>query len=157
MCGPVLSATFARGRISRLRRAVAARAADEGLAGRALEDFVVAVNEIITNAVLHGGGGGRLRLWREQDRLWCEVSDDGPGLAPGWTPAPPPTGFAAGGRGLWLARLLCDRFTIVTGPEGTTVTLAAPVRDRPGHGETDHGDPLRQQPGHGEASPRGPR
>jgi anti-sigma regulatory factor (Ser/Thr protein kinase) len=127
MCRQVLSETFARGRITLLRRTIAACAAAEGLAGRRLEDFVVAVNEVTTNAVLHGGGRGRVRLWWQHGRLWCEVADEGPGLPPGWsTASPPPAGFEAGGRGLWLTRLLCRHLTIVSGPSGTTVTFAAP-------------------------------
>ncbi|MGN9839406.1 ATP-binding protein [Nonomuraea sp. H19] len=126
MCRQVLCASFARGRITFLRRAVAEHAACEGLTGRRLEDFVLAVNEITTNAVVHGGGHGRLRLWSHGGRLWCEVTDEGPGLPPGWmSDMRPPTGFEFGGRGLWLTRLLCDHVTIVSGPKGTTVTFAA--------------------------------
>jgi len=111
-----------------LRRTVSERAAGEGLTGPDLEDFVVAVNEIITNAVLHGGGGGRLRMWWQHGRLWCEVTDEGPGMPRGWSSAaPPPSGFEAGGRGLWLTRLLCDQLTIVSGPGGTSVTFAAAI------------------------------
>ncbi|MER7500180.1 ATP-binding protein [Nonomuraea pusilla] len=122
----MLSASFARGRITCLRRAVSEHAAYEGLSGRQLEDFVLAVNEITTNAVVHGGGRGRLRLWSQGGRLWCEVTDEGPGLPPGWMgDARPPAGLATGGRGLWLARMLCDHVTIVSGPRGTSVTFAA--------------------------------
>ncbi|WP_127932056.1 ATP-binding protein [Nonomuraea polychroma] len=126
MCRQVWEASFARGRIASLRRAVAEHAADEGLTGRRLEDFVLVANELITNAVVHGGGHGRLRLWADGGRLWCEVTDEGPGLPPGRLgDMRPPTGFEGRGRGLWLTRMLCDHITIVSGPHGTTVTFAA--------------------------------
>jgi anti-sigma regulatory factor (Ser/Thr protein kinase) len=122
----VLCTGFAQGRITALRRLVSERAAEEGLAGKRLEDFVLAVNEITTNAVLHGGGGGRLRLWWHEDRLWCEVTDEGPGLPPGWAGASrTPPGYEPRGRGLWLTRLLCDQVTVVSGPGGTSVRFAA--------------------------------
>ncbi|MFB4264208.1 ATP-binding protein [Nonomuraea sp. GTA35] len=126
MCRQVLCAAFARGRITFLRRAVAEHARYEGLTGRRLEDFVLAVNEITTNAVVHGGGHGRLRLWSHGERLWCEVSDEGPGLPAGWMgDMRPPEGLDFRGRGLWLTSMLCDHITIVSGPAGTTVTFAA--------------------------------
>ncbi|MCK2220897.1 ATP-binding protein [Actinomadura sp. ATCC 31491] len=122
----MLRVSFARGRITFLRRTVAEHAAYEGLSGRRLEDFVLAVNEITTNAVVHGGGHGRLRLWSHAGLLWCEVADEGPGLPPGWIgDRPPPAGLSGGGRGLWLTRMLCDHITIVSGPGGTVVTFAA--------------------------------
>lgn len=122
----VLCATFAQGRITALRREVSEHAAGEGLAGKRLEDFVLAVNEITTNAVLHGGGSGRLRLWRHDDRLWCEVTDEGPGLPPGWVGASStPSGHEPRGRGLWLTRLLCDQVTVESSPNGTSVRFAA--------------------------------
>ena len=122
----VLCTGFAQGRITALRRLVAEHAAEEGLAGKRLEDFVLAVNEITTNSVLHGGGSGLLRLWRHDDRLWCEVADKGPGLPPGWVGAScTPPGHESRGRGLWLTRLLCDEVTLLSGPGGTSVRFAA--------------------------------
>ncbi|TDC00370.1 ATP-binding protein [Nonomuraea longispora] len=125
----ILRLSFARGHITELRRTVTEHAAGEGLAGGCLEDFVLAVNEVSTNAVLHGGGHGRLRVWPGDGRLWCEVSDDGPGLPPGWLgDTRPPRGMGFGGRGLWLTRMVCEHVLIVSGPRGTTVTFASPVR-----------------------------
>ncbi|WP_327085780.1 ATP-binding protein [Nonomuraea sp. NBC_01738] len=122
----VLHTGFARGRITLLRRAVAEQAGCLGLSGRRLEDFVLAVNEVTTNAVLHGGGRGSLRLWSDAGRLWCQVADAGPGIPAGWLDAErPPPGMETSGRGLWLMRTLCEEVTIVTGPGGTTITFAA--------------------------------
>lgn len=126
MCRQVYCTSFARGRITFLRRAVAEHAGRAGLSGRGLEDFVLAVNEIVTNAVVHGGGHGRLRLWTRGERLWCEISDEGPGLPAGWMgDMRPPAGFDSCGRGLWLTSMLCEHITIVSGPAGTSVTFAA--------------------------------
>ncbi|GGO75342.1 hypothetical protein GCM10012289_50150 [Nonomuraea cavernae] len=125
--------TFARGRVTVLRRDISVCAAGEGLRGRRLEDFVLAVNEVITNAVLHGGGGGRVRLWARRGRLWCEVTDHGPGLPPGWMgSARTPSSHDTGGRGLWLTRMLCDHVTIVSSPGGTCVTFSAAIGRAPG-------------------------
>ncbi|MFI6596691.1 ATP-binding protein [Nonomuraea sp. NPDC050536] len=127
MTSPALCATFGHGRITPMRRSVTEYAARHGLSGRRLEDFVLAVNEIATNAVLHGGGCGRLRLWSQGGRLWCEVTDDGPGLPPGWLGASRrPSCHQDGGRGLWLARLLCRHLVIVSSPRGTHITFTSP-------------------------------
>ncbi|MEV4539864.1 ATP-binding protein [Asanoa sp. NPDC049518] len=87
-----------------------------------LDDFVVAVNEIMTNAVRHGGGGGELRLWHGGDLL-CEVSDHGQGFDPAsyldGGPAPRPS--PSGGMGLWLAQQTSDELTIESGPAGTRI------------------------------------
>ncbi|MEO3804020.1 ATP-binding protein [Nonomuraea sp. B1E8] len=122
----MLRVSFARGHITGLRRTVTELAAGEGLAAGRLEDFVLAVNEVATNAVVHGGGHGRLRLWTRDGRLWCEVADDGPGLPPGWMgDTGPPMGYEFQGRGLWLTRMVCEHLVIVSGPRGTTVTFAS--------------------------------
>ena len=107
-----------------LRHQVQRRAQDAGLADLALYRFVVAVNEITTNAVRHGGGAGRLELWRTGRSLYCRVTDHGPGLPPGHQLRRPTTD-AVGGRGLWLAGRSSDHLAIDTGPHGTSVTLTA--------------------------------
>ncbi|WP_430285336.1 ATP-binding protein, partial [Salmonella enterica] len=38
------------------------------------------VHEVITNAVRHGGGAGRIRLWRDGPQLHCQVIDSGAGI-----------------------------------------------------------------------------
>ncbi len=98
-----------------------------------LYKFVVAVNEIMTNAIHHGGGAGRVRLWQDGGFLHCEVSDWGQGMprgrANGFHRPEPGT---IGGWGLWLIRNICDQVEIQTGRTGTTVSVryaiaAAPV------------------------------
>src|SRR3954465_4027901 len=66
--------------ITPVRHAVTNGAAHAGLTGQRLEDFVLAVNEIVTNAVRHAGGGGTLRMWLAESLLICEVVDKGAGI-----------------------------------------------------------------------------
>jgi anti-sigma regulatory factor (Ser/Thr protein kinase) len=123
---PLLSREFTRAQVTAVRHAVTRFASGSGLVGRRLEDFALAVNELVTNAVRHAGGRGRLRLWRADGRLCCEVTDDGPGIpADRIEPAAPPPVSATDGRGLWLVSRLCDDVSIATGPAGTTVRIAA--------------------------------
>jgi anti-sigma regulatory factor (Ser/Thr protein kinase) len=84
---------------------------------------VVAVNELLTNAVRHGGGTGLVRLWAVDDVVVCEVSDRGDGLEP---PAPKrPLPDQPGGWGLWLVRELTDTCEIKSGPDGTAVRISS--------------------------------
>jgi two-component sensor histidine kinase len=88
-----------------------------------VEDFVTAVSEIATNAVMHAGGGGRIRFWLDQDALICEISDSGPGLADPTAGTSPPVASPRGGYGLWMARTLCPDLALTTTPAGTTVRM----------------------------------
>jgi anti-sigma regulatory factor (Ser/Thr protein kinase) len=118
---------FDHSTITALRHAVASCAADAGLATDRLDDFVVAVNELLTNAVRHGGGRGRLVLRHVDGRVECEVSDDGPGVPRDFgRPAPVrPAADQPGGWGLWLAEELTDDFEITSGATGTTVRVSS--------------------------------
>jgi anti-sigma regulatory factor (Ser/Thr protein kinase) len=122
----LLSDNFDHSRVTVLRHAVASCAAAAGLAGDRLDDFVVAVNELMTNAVRHGGGAGRVTLWRDDDAVVCEVGDRGAGLA---APRPDrpgrPRAGAPGGWGLWLAGELTDSLRMETGAEGTNVRVSS--------------------------------
>jgi serine/threonine-protein kinase RsbW len=121
---PLLTEAFGFADLAATRHAVARHAAAAGLTGQRLEDFVLAVNEILTNAVRHADGGGWLRLWCVGGRLLCEVTDSGHGIPAELIDVePPPITLAPGGRGLWIARQLCDELTVTTGPAGTAVRL----------------------------------
>lgn len=108
--------------LSEIRDRVAAAAERVGMPPRGVADLVTAASELASNSIVHGGGGGTLRLWREGENLLTEVEDEGrieeplvgrlrPGIA------------QPGGRGLWLANQLCDLVQIRSGAHGTTVRL----------------------------------
>jgi anti-sigma regulatory factor (Ser/Thr protein kinase) len=105
-----------------LRHAVAGWAADGGMRSPRLELLVLAVNELTTNSVEHGGGQGELLLWRESDALLAEVRDGG------YIPEPlvgriPPEQQQRGGRGVWLVNQVCDLVQIRSTPDGTAVRV----------------------------------
>ncbi len=116
--------------MTELRHAVASCAGAGGLSGERLADFVVAVNELLTNAVRHGGGRGRLRLWRTPGAVVCEVVDEGTGLGEVHH-ANRPRLDTPGGWGLWLAGELTDRMDIETGSNGTCVRITSILDSRP--------------------------
>ena len=105
-----------------VRRLVSREAASAGFTTQPIADLVLATNEVATNSVLHGGGTGTLRIWREGGVLVTEVRDRGhfdDPLADRRRPAP----GRDGGRGLWLANQLCDLVQLRSVPSGTTVRL----------------------------------
>jgi serine/threonine-protein kinase RsbW len=122
----LLSTAFDHGSITELRHAVASCAGAAGLIGDRLADFVVAVNELLTNAIRHGGGAGRLKVWRTGDAVVCEVSDSGAGL-PAPHPERPsrPVADQPGGWGLWLAEELTDTFDLTSSDKGTVVRISS--------------------------------
>jgi anti-sigma regulatory factor (Ser/Thr protein kinase) len=122
---PFLDQTFDVESLFRLRSAVAAHAAELG-ADEAAYDVVLIAHELASNSVRHGGGSGRLHLWRDGDRIMCRVSDSGPGLADPAGSAEEPSPQVPGGRGLWIVRSIAAVRT-VTGPSGTTITAAIPI------------------------------
>lgn len=125
---PVESLDFGLAGLSEVRRRVSAAAGRAGMNPGAAADLVIAASELAANSIVHGGGNGTLRLWREEERLLAEVEDRGrideplvgrlrPGVA------------QEGGRGLWLANQLCDLVQIRSGERGTTVRLHAMSRE----------------------------
>jgi anti-sigma regulatory factor (Ser/Thr protein kinase) len=113
---------FTREDLGQLRGRVRGHAAAAGLRPDRAADLVAAVTEVATNSIRHGGGGGTLRIWRDQDALICEITDTGhitDPLAGRRTPAP----ATASGRGLWLANQLADLLQTRSGPAGTTTRL----------------------------------
>ena len=108
-----------------LRRAVAAELATLDAPRDAVEDYLLAVDEMTSNALRHGGPPVALRLWVAPDRIVCTIRDHGPGWDDPFAGYGPAHGedLSRGGMGLWLARQLCDHVDITTGPDGALVRL----------------------------------
>jgi anti-sigma regulatory factor (Ser/Thr protein kinase) len=121
----LLHSAFDVDRVAHLRHLIARLARQCGLEAGRTEDLVVAVNEVMTNAVRHGGGTGEVRLVVDDD-LVCEVYDNGAGFDAaahtGRTVAPAPAP-AGGGFGLWVARQVADALSISSGPDGTAARI----------------------------------
>ena len=123
---PILDQAFDGDSLPALRAAVAAHAARAGLPPHRADDFVVAAHELAANAVLHGAGHGRLRLWHRETALDCEVTDDGRPPAPGARPGPRDAARwrAERGHGIWLVRHVADEASLRSGPGGTVATVS---------------------------------
>jgi anti-sigma regulatory factor (Ser/Thr protein kinase) len=105
-----------------VRRFVAEHAGRVGLVANRIADLEVAVNELATNAVIHGGGPGILRVWQERGSVVCEVSDPGH-LTDPLAGRIPPGPDSEHGRGLLLVNYLSDLVRMHTDATSTTVRL----------------------------------
>ena len=106
-----------------VRRRVRAAALDAGLASDDTDRFIIAVNEVVINALQHGGGAVEVAVGLDSGVV-VTVTDGGPGFVPdGPFHLPPPD--QEHGRGLWLVHRLCDDVTIDRGPNGTRIRLRA--------------------------------
>ncbi len=89
-------------------------------AERALE-MLLAVTEIATNAMIHGGGIAAVRTCQVAGRFVCEVVDYGAGFDD------PAAGYIVPresiGTGLWVARQLLWRLEFFHAPDGFTARL----------------------------------
>ena len=136
---PELDQDFDPGTLHALRAKVLAQACRAGLSESRATDVVLAVHELAVNAIRHGAGAGRLRVWNLVRELCCQVDDGDPPRSEG--PARHPAGSAASaadahaktlassmssapGHGLWLVRQVADRMSMVSGPGGTRVMVA---------------------------------
>lgn len=114
--------TFELGDLSDVRTFVGTRALNYGLDPNKAADFVLALNEIATNSLRHGGGKGVLKLWPENGSLICEISDAGHIDRPLLGRERPAPGSTSG-LGVWLANQLVDLVQIRTFPEGSVVRI----------------------------------
>jgi anti-sigma regulatory factor (Ser/Thr protein kinase) len=115
--------------LASVRYLVSRHAKASGLDARA-EELMTAVNEVATNSIRHGGGGGSLRIWLEYAAVVCEIRDSGRfsnPLADRQRPSP----IHTAPRGLWLANQLCDLVQIRNFADGTVIRLH--MRRKPSH------------------------
>jgi anti-sigma regulatory factor (Ser/Thr protein kinase) len=125
--GPVADRSFAAGGLAGVRDYVARRARAAGLRPSRCDDLVLAVNEVASNSVRHGGGHGELRIWRESETLLCEVRDDGR-LDDPLAGRRRPRVMEIGGHGLWIANQVCDLVQLRSFADGCAVRIHMRVR-----------------------------
>ncbi|MEU6881581.1 ATP-binding protein [Streptomyces sp. NPDC046712] len=100
-----------------------------GAAEILVEDVLLLVSEVVTNAYTHGGTPYELRLDRTDDRLWVQVSDTSP-VRP--HPHGPHVASRSSGHGLYLLERLSTAWGSLPRGEGKAVwfevemTRAAP-------------------------------
>jgi anti-sigma regulatory factor (Ser/Thr protein kinase) len=121
---PDLRLAFGAWQLNEVRDAVESSLLAAGYSPDRAEDVVLAVNEVATNAVEHGTSDAQISVWAAGDGFVFEVQDDGalhdplPGLR-----APHPS--EARGRGVWIARQVCDSLHVWAGRTGTHVRMRA--------------------------------
>ena len=134
----ILDITFDSDTLHVLRADVQARASRAGFPDPRVEDLVLAIHELAANAVHHGAGAGRLRIWNVAGTLHCQVDDgalasvdlatpgaghedgeatgtDGPNAVSSWRATP--------GHGLWVVQQVADRLRVTSGAQGTRATV----------------------------------
>ena len=114
--------TFDMSSLDAARGFVAVCAAEAGLTRPRRDDLVLAVNELASNSILHGGGGGVLRAWAEPTTFVAEIRDRGRIDAPLAGRQTPAAG-QIGGHGLWLVNQLCDLMQMRTFDTGSVVRV----------------------------------
>ncbi|QYN31823.1 sensor histidine kinase [Pseudonocardia sp. DSM 110487] len=121
---PDVRLSFSAWQLHDVRTSVERALTGRGYERERLEDIVLAVNELATNAVEHGTPEAQLSLWTGEHGLLCEIDDGGtlrdplPGLQ-----APHPA--EPRGRGVWIARQLCDSLHVWADARGTHVRVHA--------------------------------
>ncbi|GAA4539883.1 ATP-binding protein [Pseudonocardia xishanensis] len=121
---PDLTHRYNSWQLHEVRGLVATLAPELGFDPVRAEDLVLAVNEVATNAVEHGSPQAEIHLWATAAGLVCEVHDTGelteplPGMV-----APHPADPR--GRGIWIARQLCDLLHVWRDRTGTHVRMHA--------------------------------
>jgi len=113
---------FETGDLGRLRSFLTGQAALAGLDEERTAALVMALNEIATNCLRHGGGHGEMYIWRDHGSLVCEVSDQGHITSP-LVGRLRPTLDHGFGAGLWLANQLCDLVQIHSSANGTAIRV----------------------------------
>lgn len=120
--------TFSGTELSDVRHELDAWATSRGMTPSRADLLVLAVNELTTNSVEHGGGYGELLVWPDDGVLVAEVRDGG------YIDAPlvgriRPDRRQPSGRGIWLVNHVCDLVEVRSSPAGTVARVRMRLRD----------------------------
>lgn len=139
----ILDVTFDSATLRALRADVQASASRIGFPDHRVEDMVLAVHELVANAVQHGAGAGRLRIWDLAGTMHCRVDDGALAFADPADPAAPAadpedvkaavttspsgrsvaTAWSIPGHGLWVVRQVADDLLVMSSPQGTSAAV----------------------------------
>jgi anti-sigma regulatory factor (Ser/Thr protein kinase) len=116
------STSIAAGAMAAVRAFAREQAVKHGLAQDRVDDFALAVTELATNSVRHGGGESTVRVWAESENIVCQVNDNGhiTDVLAGRTPV---HANEPGGRGLLLVNRLADLVRTQTTSSGTAIQV----------------------------------
>jgi len=95
----------------------------DDLAPDILERARLIVSELVTNAIVHGGGWADIRYWHEPNAVFMEVADDGAGVTDPFAALRPPA-FPARGIGLWASQIEATRLHIAERASHGTIATA---------------------------------
>ncbi|MFG1700983.1 ATP-binding protein [Nonomuraea sp. NPDC049309] len=105
--------------VSRARELIRTDLTDWGLT-HVVDDCLLIVSELVTNAVRHGGSAYALRLEKREGQVYGEVFDPGEGV-----PRPRPADMdAISGRGLQIVGAIADDWGVTTTDNGKVVWFA---------------------------------
>ncbi len=100
---------------------------DDVLAPGILERARLIASELVTNAIIHGGGRADVRYWHERDEVFIEVADDGPGIDDPFAALRPPA-LPVRGFGLWASHIEATRLHVAARHPHDTRTAPSPQR-----------------------------
>lgn len=105
-----------------LRRTISDLAATASVPEARVRQLTVAVNELASNSIEHGGGRAVAAIWTEPGVFVCQLDDAGTFDDPlaGWMPPPRES---SRGRGLMIVHELSDLVRIHQRPDGTSIRI----------------------------------
>ena len=139
----LLDQEFDSGTLYALRAAVQAHASQAGLPEDRVGEVVLAIHELAANAIAHGAGHGRLRMWEQAGALSCEIVDAGP------DGAGRPTGPSPGHAGRPSAPSPGRAGRPTPSPDGAGHPTPSPGRAGHPTGPSEAADPWPTTDGHG--------
>jgi anti-sigma regulatory factor (Ser/Thr protein kinase) len=124
----ILDLAFDSSTLRVLRAVVQEHAGQAGMPEDRVVEVVLAVHELAANAVRHGAGAGRLRIWNLAGALRCQVEDGGAATCDGHRIRTDPWPYVDG-HGLWVVRQVADDMEVLSDAGGTraTITFALPA------------------------------